>query len=61
MQVTSRCLLADRGYDADAIVDQPQEQRMFAVVPPKRKLKKLGGCDKVLKLSTRSGRMLSLT
>ena len=32
-------LLADRGYDTDAIVAQAQEQGMKAVIPPKRNRK----------------------
>jgi transposase len=41
-------LLADRGYDTDAIVDQAQEQEMIAVIPLKRNRKKLREYDKDL-------------
>jgi len=32
-------LLADRGYDTDAIVEQAEKQGMKAVIPPKKNRK----------------------
>lgn len=33
---TAESLLADRGYDTDAILDQAQSQGMVPVIPPKK-------------------------
>lgn len=41
-------LLADRGYDSDAIVAQAQEQGMKAVIPPRRNRKVVREYDKAL-------------
>lgn len=34
--LVAQYLLADRGYDSDALVAQAQEQGMEAVIPPRR-------------------------
>ena len=41
-------LLADRGYDTDAIVEQAMQQGMAAVIPPKKNRKKPREYDKEL-------------
>jgi transposase len=41
-------LLADRGYDSDAIVNQATDQGMNAVIPPKRNRKEQRFFDKDL-------------
>jgi transposase len=41
-------LLADRGYDTDAIVEQAMHQGMAAVIPPKKNRKKAREYDKEL-------------
>jgi transposase len=37
--LTAEALLADKGYDTDAIVEQAQDQGMKPVIPPKRNRK----------------------
>jgi transposase len=37
--MTADYLLADRGYDSDAIVDQALSQGMIAVIPPRKNRK----------------------
>jgi transposase len=39
-------LLADRGYDSDAIIDQAKSQNMEVVIPPKKNRKKQRHYDK---------------
>lgn len=41
-------LLADRGYDSDAIVEQAKQQGMKAVIPPKKNRKEQRHYDKDL-------------
>jgi transposase len=41
-------LLADRGYDSDAIVQFAKSQGMTAVIPPKKNRKNPRDCDKDL-------------
>ena len=41
-------LLADKGYDSDAIVEQAQKQGMIAVIPPRKNRKVLREYDKHL-------------
>jgi transposase len=45
---TAEYLLADRGYDSDAIVSQAASQGMCAVIPPKRNRKVPRGYDREL-------------
>ena len=44
----AQCLLADRGYDSDAIVEQAHQQGMQAVIPPKKNRKNKRDCDMAL-------------
>ena len=37
--LTAEALLADKGYDTDAILEQAREQGMQPVIPPKRNRK----------------------
>jgi transposase len=46
--ITAECLLADKGYDADAILQQSEEQGMKPVIPPKRNRKIQREYDKEL-------------
>ena len=46
--VTAEYLLADRGYDSDAIVEQANRQGMEAVIPPRKNRKLLREYDKEL-------------
>ena len=46
--LTADCLLADRGYDSNEIIDQAIEQGMNAVIPPKRNRKEQRQHDKAL-------------
>lgn len=41
-------LLADRGYDSDAIVEQAQAQGITAVIPPRKNRKTPRAYDKAL-------------
>lgn len=41
-------LLADRGYDSGAIVEQAQRQGMTVVIPPKKNRKDKRDCDMAL-------------
>jgi transposase len=41
-------LLADKGYDSNAIIEQAMAQGMTAVIPPKRNRKKQREYDKEL-------------
>lgn len=41
-------LIADKGYDSDAIVEQAQRQGMEAVIPPRRNRKVLREYDSYL-------------
>jgi transposase len=41
-------LIADRGYDSDAIVEQAQRQGMQAIIPPRKNRKELREYDKHL-------------
>lgn len=41
-------LLADKGYDSDAILDQAKSQKMEPVIPPKRNRKEQRSYDKDL-------------
>ncbi len=44
--ITAEHLLADRGYDSDAIVNQAIQQNMNPVIPPRKNRKRLRGYDK---------------
>lgn len=44
--LSAQYLLADRGYDFDAIVDQAKLQAMEPVIPPKKNIKVLRHYDK---------------
>jgi len=46
--ISAQHLLADKGYDTDAIVAQAQEQGMQVVIPPKRNRKVQRPYDKDL-------------
>ena len=46
--LTAECLLADRGYDSNAIVEQAESQGMKAVIPPKKNRKLQREYDKEL-------------
>ena len=48
VDVVARYLLADRGYDSDAIVAQAEEQGMEAVIPPRRNRKEPRDYDQAL-------------
>lgn len=37
--ITAEALLADKGYDTDAIVEQAKNQGMKAIIPPKKNRK----------------------
>jgi transposase len=41
-------LIADKGYDSDAIIEQAQEQNMRAEIPPKKNRKEQREYDKHL-------------
>lgn len=45
---TAEKLLADKGYDTDAILDQAESQGMTPVIPPKRNRKEQHNYDKEL-------------
>ena len=45
---TAEKLLADKGYDTDAILDQAESQGMTPVIPPKRNRKEQRNYDKEL-------------
>ncbi len=45
---TAENLLADKGYDADAILEQAEKQGMTPVIPPKKNRKKQRRFDKEL-------------
>ena len=44
----AQCLLADRGYDTDAIIFQSIKQGMEPVIPPKKNRKELRDYDEYL-------------
>ncbi len=46
--IDASCLIADRGYDTDAILDQAAEQHMDAVILPKKNRKVQWSYDKYL-------------
>ena len=46
--LTADYLLADRGYDSDAIVEQANQQGMIPVIPPRKNRKILRHYDKDL-------------
>lgn len=46
--IEAQYLLADRGYDSNAIVDQAREQGMQVVIPPKKNRKEQREYDKYL-------------
>jgi len=46
--ITAENLLADRGYDSNAIVKQAKEQGIIAVIPPKKNRKTQRAYDKDL-------------
>ena len=46
--LTAEYLLADRGYDSDAIVEQAKKQGMEPVIPPRKNRKLLREYDKEL-------------
>ena len=45
---TAEALLADKGYDTDAIIEQAVRQGMEAVIPPKRNRKEQRAYDEEL-------------
>lgn len=46
--VAAQYLLADRGYDSDAVVAQAEKQGMEVVIPPRRNRKELRDYDRAL-------------
>ena len=46
--MTAEHMLADKGYDADAIIRQATEQSMRPVIPPRRNRKEQRAYDKEL-------------
>jgi transposase len=46
--ITAEHLLADRGYDSDAIVEQANKQGIQAVIPPRKNRKHQRAYDKEL-------------
>jgi transposase len=46
--ITAEHLLADKGYDSDAIVEQAQRQGMQAQIPPRKNRKEQRNYDKHL-------------
>ena len=46
--LVAQYLLADRGYDSDALVTQAEEQGMEAVIPPRRNRKEPRDYDRAL-------------
>jgi transposase len=46
--ITADYLLADRGYDSDAIVQQAKDQGMESVIPPRKNRKEQRHYDKDL-------------
>ena len=46
--LTAEQLLADKGYDSDAIVEQAKKQGMKAVIPPRKNRKNAREYDKAL-------------
>lgn len=46
--ISAEYLLADRGYDSDAIVEQAKKQGMEPVIPPRKNRKLLREYDKEL-------------
>jgi transposase len=46
--MTAEHLLADKGYDSDAIVEQAKKQGMKAVIPPRKNRKEQRAYDKDL-------------
>lgn len=46
--LTAEQLLADKGYDSDAIVEQAEKQGMKAVIPARKNRKTARGYDKAL-------------
>jgi transposase len=44
--ITAEYLLADKGYDSDAIINQAQNQGMKTVIPPKRNRKVMREYDR---------------
>ena len=46
--IDAQYLLADKGYDSDAIVEQAQRQGMQAVIPPRKNRKEPRSYDKHL-------------
>ena len=46
--LTAEQLLADKGYDSNAIVEQAEKQGMKAVIPPRKNRKTGRGYDKSL-------------
>jgi transposase len=46
--IEAQCLLADRGYDTNAIVEKAEEVGMQVVIPPKKNRKEWRGYDEHL-------------
>jgi len=44
--IAAKYLLADKGYDSDAILDQAKSQNMEVIIPPKKNRKKQRHYDK---------------
>jgi hypothetical protein len=37
--ISADCLLAEKGYDSDEMIEQPENQGMIAVMPPRKNRK----------------------
>jgi transposase len=46
--IEAQCLLADKGYDTNAIVDKAQEAGMQVIIPPRTNRKQLRDYDEYL-------------
>ena len=46
--IDADCLLADRGYDTDTVIEQAKEAKMEAVIPPKKNRKVQRKYDKYI-------------
>jgi len=46
--IVAECLIADRGYDSDAIIEQAMKQGMKPVIPPRKNRTRQRSYDKYL-------------
>lgn len=46
--IVAECLIADRGYDSDAIIEQAMKQGMVPVIPPRKNQTRQRPYDKYL-------------